>query len=55
MFDPQADAGFAAGVRAALAENPQPATSVEEFDLHINDPAFAGAVAQRMADMLTRH
>jgi uncharacterized protein (UPF0261 family) len=54
MFDPQADAGFAAGVRQALAEKPQPATSVEEFDLHINDPAFAAAVAEKMAEMLGR-
>lgn len=54
MFDPHADAGFAAGVRAALADKPQAATSVEEFDLHINDPAFASAVAQKMADMLAK-
>lgn len=54
MFDPQADAGFAAGVRQLLADKPQPKTSIEEFDLHINDPAFATKVAEKMAAMLAK-
>jgi len=54
MFDPQADAGFAAGVREAIADRPQPATRVDEFDLHINDAAFASKVSETMAAMLAR-
>lgn len=54
MFDPYADAGFAVGVREALAAKAQRATSVEEFDLHINDPAFAIKVAEKMAAMLAQ-
>ena len=52
MFDPKADAGFAAGVRETLAERPAAAISVTEYDLHINDPAFATEVAETMFRML---
>ena len=52
MFDPQSDAGFAAGVREALAEKPDSQVTLSEYKLHINDPAFATAVAEKMADML---
>ncbi len=52
MFDPEADRGFAAGVRAALERLPRTEVALLEYDLHINDPAFAQAVAERMAGML---
>ena len=52
MFDPEADLGFAAGVREALAEHPGAAITVTEYDLHINDPAFATEVAETMFRML---
>jgi uncharacterized protein (UPF0261 family) len=55
MFDPKADAGFAAGVREALAERPAAAISVTEYDLHINDPAFAAEVAETMFAMLSQN
>jgi uncharacterized protein (UPF0261 family) len=54
MFDPQADAGFAAGVREFLDEKPDSQASIETFDLHINDPEFACAVAERMTRMLAQ-
>jgi uncharacterized protein (UPF0261 family) len=52
MFDPQSDAGFAAGVREALAGKQDAQITVAEYNLHINDPAFATEVAEKMANML---
>ena len=52
MFDPEADAGFAAGVREALAQHPEAAITVTDYDRHINDPAFATEVAETMFRML---
>ncbi|MDR3474652.1 MAG: Tm-1-like ATP-binding domain-containing protein [Devosia sp.] len=52
MFDPKADAGFAAGVHEALAGHPGAAIAVTEYNLHINDPAFATEVAETMFRML---
>jgi len=52
MFDPEADAGFAAGVREALMEHPEAAITVTDYDLHINDPAFATEVAETMFRMI---
>jgi uncharacterized protein (UPF0261 family) len=54
MFDPEADAGFTAGVREALAEHPEAAITVTDYDLHINDPAFATEVAETMFRMLVK-
>ena len=54
MFDPEADAGFTAGVREALAEHPEAAITVTDYDLHINDPAFATEVAKTMFRMLVK-
>ena len=54
MFDPESDAGFVAGVRQVLAEKADPQVTLSEYKLHINDPAFATAVAEKMADMLDK-
>jgi uncharacterized protein (UPF0261 family) len=54
MFDPEADPGFAAGVREALAEHPDAAITVTDYDRHINDPAFATEVAETMFRMLVK-
>ena len=54
MFDPESDAGFVAGVRQVLAEKADPQVTLSEYKLHINDPAFATAVTEKMADMLDK-
>lgn len=51
MFDPEADAGFAEGVREALAGRSGTQVEVLEYEMHVNDPAFAAAVAQKMIEM----
>lgn len=44
FYDPEADAALF----AALRENVSEAVTVVECDLHINDPAFADAIAERL-------
>jgi uncharacterized protein (UPF0261 family) len=48
FYDPPADAALRAGLRETLA----PAVEVHELDLHINDPAFARAMAARLDEFL---
>jgi uncharacterized protein (UPF0261 family) len=48
FFDPDADAAL----RAGLHETLDPAVEVHEMDLHINDPAFAVAMAARLDEFL---
>ena len=51
--DPEADRGFLAGLQAKLKSAGAGHVKIEEFDLHINDNAFAAALADRM-DTLVR-
>ncbi len=44
FYDPEADAALFQGFRDAAS----PDVSLEEFDLHINDPAFAALIAERL-------
>ena len=48
LYDPKADQGFVAGLRAAGAEG----LKISELDLHINDPAFAEAVCAELRSMI---
>ncbi len=48
FFDPQADDALRAGLRETLA----PSVEVHELDAHVNDPAFAVAMAARLDDFL---
>jgi uncharacterized protein (UPF0261 family) len=51
FFDADADAALLAGLRETLA----PSVEVHEMDTHVNDPAFAAAMAQRLDDFLGGH
>jgi uncharacterized protein (UPF0261 family) len=48
FFDPDADAALRAGLRETLA----PSVEVHEVDAHVNDPAFAVAMAARLDEFL---
>ena len=48
FHDPEADAALF----RALRENVRPPVEIVELDLHINDPAFADAAAERLLAML---
>jgi uncharacterized protein (UPF0261 family) len=48
FFDPDADAALLAGLRETLA----PSVEVHEMDTHVNDPAFAVAMAARLDELL---
>src|SRR4051812_25320155 len=48
FHDPEADAALRAGLRETLA----PSVEVHEVDAHVNDPAFAVAMAARLDDFL---
>ena len=48
LYDPQADQGFGEGLMAAGAGN----LTVSELDLHINEPAFAEAVATELRSLM---
>jgi uncharacterized protein (UPF0261 family) len=48
FFDPGADAALLAGLRETLA----PSVEVHEVDAHINDEAFAAAVAARLDELM---
>ena len=48
FFDAAADAALLAGLRETLA----PSVEVHEVDAHVNDPAFAVAMAARLDDFL---
>src|SRR5690348_9007204 len=48
FFDPDADAALLTGLRETLA----PSVEVHEVDAHINDEAFAAAVAARLDELL---
>jgi uncharacterized protein (UPF0261 family) len=48
MYDPVADRGFLAGLQEALKRSGAGNIKIEEFDLHINDNAFAEKLADRM-------
>jgi uncharacterized protein (UPF0261 family) len=48
FFDPDADAALLAGLRETL----DPSVEVHEVDTHVNDPAFAVAMAGRLDEFL---
>jgi hypothetical protein len=48
MYDPQSDDGFLFGLTRELNRRGARNVKVEEMDLHINDPAFAAALAERI-------
>ena len=48
MYDPDADRGFLAGLQAVLKRSGTGNVRIEEFDLHINDNAFAEKLAVRI-------
>jgi uncharacterized protein (UPF0261 family) len=48
LHDPAADRAFVGSLRQSL----DPQISVREVDAHINDPAFAQAVAEALEEML---
>jgi uncharacterized protein (UPF0261 family) len=48
FFDPAADQALLAAVRSGLAAQ----VELHEVDAHINDPAFAEAMAARLDDFL---
>jgi len=48
MYDPAADRGFLAGLQETLKRSQAANVKIEEFDLHINDNAFAERLAERM-------
>jgi uncharacterized protein (UPF0261 family) len=52
MYDPDADRGFLAGLQKGLRDAGAEAVLTEEFDLHINDDAFAEILAKRMELMI---
>jgi uncharacterized protein (UPF0261 family) len=51
FFDPDADAALLAGLRETL----DPSVEVHEVDTHVNDPAFAVAMAGRLDEFLGGH
>jgi uncharacterized protein (UPF0261 family) len=51
FFDPDADAALLTGLRETLG----PAVEVHEVDAHVNDPAFALAMAARLDEFLGGH
>ena len=53
MYEPESDPGFVAGVRAVLAKSPGNHIKLKEFPYHINDPQFAGLVAEEMDWLLS--
>ena len=53
MYDPESDRGFLDGLQAKLNRSGTGHVKVEEFDMHINDNAFAEKLAERM-DALIR-
>lgn len=48
MYDPQSDCGFLFGLTQELNRRGARNVKVEEMDLHINDPEFAAALAERI-------
>jgi len=52
LHDPEADSGFLAGLRAALAGNTQSGVEIIEADLHINDETFADMLANQIDQMV---
>jgi uncharacterized protein (UPF0261 family) len=48
FFDPDADAALLAGLHETL----DPSVEVHEIDTHVNDPAFAIAMAGRLDEFL---
>ena len=52
MYDPDADRGFQAGLQKNLMAAGADAVLTEEFDLHINDNAFAEILANRMNSLI---
>jgi uncharacterized protein (UPF0261 family) len=53
MYDPDADRGFIAGLQKKLMVAGTDAVMTEEFDLHINDNAFAKILANRLESLMT--
>jgi uncharacterized protein (UPF0261 family) len=51
FFDPEADAALLAGLHETL----DPSVEVHEVDAHVNDPAFAVAMAARLDEFLGGH
>ena len=52
MYDPAADRGFLAGLQESLQRSATDNVRIEEFDLHINDNAFAEILADRMDSLI---
>lgn len=52
MYDPRSDAGFLAGLTEELDRRGARTVTVEQIDLHINDPRFAAALAERIDAMV---
>jgi uncharacterized protein (UPF0261 family) len=52
MYDPDADRGFLAGLQESLKHSATANVKIEEFDLHINDDAFAEILANRMDSLI---
>jgi uncharacterized protein (UPF0261 family) len=53
MYDPDADRGFLAGMQKMMDCARAETVLAEEFDLHINDNAFAEILAKRMESLMT--
>ena len=53
MFDPEADRGFLAGLQESLTRSGSENVGIEEFDLHINDNAFAEILVDRMDSLIS--
>jgi uncharacterized protein (UPF0261 family) len=54
MYDPEADRGFLQGLSHELIRTGARHVKIEEFDLHINDAAFAETIADRIDAMIKK-
>ncbi len=52
MYEPESDSGFLEGLTAELARTGAENVGVEILEMHINDPAFADAAAERLDSMI---
>ena len=54
MYEPESDIGFLHGLRQELDRTGARNVTVEEFQMHINDPAFAETIANRIDAMVKK-